>query len=79
MDHAADTGPTAGWVVRLHRRGAAAPAAVGPFPTEEDAAAWACTSLDGSDGWSWGVEAVVPPEVLAARWSPRRRHLRLLS
>jgi hypothetical protein len=78
-DHTSDEGRTAAWVVRLCHEGCAAPASVGPFDTEHAAAGWATTFLSDLPGWAWQVEALVTPVALAARWAPRRRHLRLVS
>jgi hypothetical protein len=72
-------GPIHSWVVRLARHGQEAPGIVGPFPSEDDACAWASTVLAGSPGWEWSVEVVVSPASLPGRAEPaRRRHLRLV-
>jgi hypothetical protein len=72
--------PAHSWVVRLARHGEAAPGAVGPFPSEDDAADWATTVLAGSPGWEWTVEVVVAPTALPVRAEPleSRRHLHLV-
>jgi hypothetical protein len=70
---------TAVWVVRLRHDGHDAPAPVGPFDSEAAAAGWAIAFVSDLGGWAWQVEPLVTPVALAARWAPRRRHLRLVS
>ena len=68
------------WVARLVRDdGEEAPALVGPFESEDEVSRWADAAADGLHGWSWWAEPVVAPSTLAARWTPVRRHLRLVS
>ena len=37
---------------------------VGPFESDDDAAAWAGLSADVAAGWSWTIEPVVTPAAL---------------
>ncbi|MEJ7582738.1 MAG: hypothetical protein WKF43_01380 [Acidimicrobiales bacterium] len=79
------TGPSpqprsAVWVVRLNRHERAAPGSVGPFLREAEARTWVTTVLDGTEGWTFTIETVVPPEALPSRSAPRpKRHLHLVS
>jgi hypothetical protein len=78
-DRSTDDRSTAVWVVRLRHDGHDAPAPVGPFDSEAAAAGWAIAFVSDLGGWAWQVEPLVTPVALAARWAPRRRHLRLVS
>ena len=72
--------PGTSWVVRLVRDdGEEAPALVGPFESEDDATRWTDDAAEGLHGWTWWAEPVVAPDALAGRWTPVRRHLRLVS
>ncbi len=71
------------FVVSLHLDGRARGLA-GPFPTEDEAEAWAVDLIGADRGWTWAIEPLTAPAALPlaearqrARLA-RRQHLTVL-